>query len=467
MQLAGKTAQVSLIDPNQLSPTFNVEQQLQAYYGFKSTLDTSHYDIDGHSQDVALAVRELQSSGIPQSSWVNNHLVYTHGYGVVAAPTTEVNPKTQNPVFLDGGMPPSQQIPVTRPQIYFGQGFIASSYSIVGQPAGSTQKLEFDHPGGNGQSASTHTTYQGHGGIPIGSTLRRLLFAMQMHSPNIVFSSELNSASQLLTVRNPRARVAKVAPWLTLDGDVYPAVVNGAIKWIVDGYTTSSNYPNSQLVNLHTAAATTLTANGASVSPPNRQVNYLQNSVKAVVDAYTGQVSLYEWNQPQHPDPLLRTWESVFPGLVQPQSSIPPALLSQLRYPTDQFNVQRYLLAKYHVPSRPTSTAGTTSGRCRPIRPSRPPTASTRSLRQCVERPAAVEVHLDVPRRLRRPALFAVQPDGDAQRAPAGRIRLRQLPSPGRATGSSRCWSSRRAREGSRRRRCRTTSSPTPTSPRR
>ncbi len=134
MQLAGKTAQVSLIDPNQLSPTFNVEQQLQAYYGFKSTLDISHYDIDGKSQDVALAVRELQSSGIPQSSWVNNHLVYTHGYGVVAAPTTEVDPKTQNPVFLDGGMPPSQQIPVTRPQIYFGQGFVASSYSIVGQP---------------------------------------------------------------------------------------------------------------------------------------------------------------------------------------------------------------------------------------------------------------------------------------------------------------------------------------------
>ncbi len=349
VQLATKTAQVSLIDPNQLSPTFNVKQQLQAYYGFKSTLDIGHYDINGHPQDVALAVRELRTNGIPHQTWVNNHLVYTHGYGIVAAPTTEVDPGTESPVFLDGGMPPGQQIPVARPQVYFGQGFGASSYSIVGQPAGSHRNLEFDHPGGNGSSASAHTTYQGDGGIPIGSTLRRLMFAVQLHDPNIFFSSELNGASQLLMVRNPRARVAKVAPWLTLDGDVYPAVVGGRIDWIVDGYTTSAAYPDSQLVNLHTASKTTLTANGASVAQPNTQVNYLQNSVKAVVDAYTGKVTLYAWNQKQHLDPLLTAWESAFPGLVEPQSSIPSALLPQLRYPTDLFNVQRSLLAKYHV----------------------------------------------------------------------------------------------------------------------
>lgn len=346
--LATKTAQISLIDANQLSPTFNVEQQLQAYYGFKSTLDIGHYEINGRSQDVDLAVRELQTSGIPHPSWVNNHLVYTHGYGIVAAPTTHVDPNTESPVFLDGGMPPSQQIRVTRPQVYFGQAF-GSSYSIVGQPAGSHSELEFDHPGSNGSSTSAHTTYRGHGGIPIGSTLRRLLFAVQLRDPNVLFSSELNSASQLLMVRNPRARVAKVAPWLTLDGDVYPAVVNGEIKWIVDGYTTSNTYPDSQLVNLRRASQTTLTANGASVAQPNAQVNYLHNSVKAVVDAYTGKVTLYEWNQKQHPDPLLKAWESVFPGLVKPQSNIPSALLPELRYPTDLFNVQRYLLAKYHV----------------------------------------------------------------------------------------------------------------------
>ena len=349
LRLSGTTAQTSLIDPNELSPTFNVKQQLQAYYGFKSTLDIGNYDIGGKQQDVALAVRALNPKGIPHPSWVNNHLVYTHGYGIVAAPTTEVDPKTESPVFLDGGIPAGQQIPVTRPQIYFGQSFGASSYSIVGRPAGSHQNLEFDHPGGDGSATSAHTTYRGHGGIPVGSALRRLLFAVRLHDPNILFSSELNSASQLLMVRDPRTRVAQVAPWLTLDGDEYPAVVNGHVDWIVDGYTTSATYPDSQLVNLHTATTTTLTTNGATVAQPSRKVNYLQNSVKAVVDAYTGKVTLYAWNQQQHRDPLLSAWESVFPGLVRPQSSIPSALLDQLRYPTDLFNVQRYLLTKYHV----------------------------------------------------------------------------------------------------------------------
>ena len=200
--LAKQTAQTPVIDPNQLSPTFNVEQQLQAYYGFKSTLDISRYTIDGQSQDVALAVRELQTSGIPKPSWVNSHLVYTHGYGIVAAPTTKVDPATESPIYLDGGIPPSQEIPVTRPQVYFGQAF-GSSYSIVGQPAGSKHKLEFDHPGGSGSTGSAYTTYRGHGGVPIGSTLRRLLFAIQLHDPNIFFSSELNDASQLLMLRSP------------------------------------------------------------------------------------------------------------------------------------------------------------------------------------------------------------------------------------------------------------------------
>jgi uncharacterized membrane protein (UPF0182 family) len=349
VQLARQTAQISLNDPNQLSPTFTVQQQLQAYYNFKSTLDVSNYDIGGRSQDVDIAVRELQSGGIPQGSWVNQHLVYTHGYGIVAAPTTVVDPTTQTPIYLDGGMPPGRQIPVTRPQVYFGQGFSPSSYAVVGQPAGDHLKMEFDHPGGQGSSHSARTTFEGVGGIPIGSFWRRLLFAVQLHTPNIFFSSEINSASQLLMVRNPRARVAKVAPWLTLDGDVYPAIVAGRLKWIVDGYTTSSNYPESQLVNLKSATTTTYTTNGATVAQPSTGVNYMQNSVKAVVDAYSGQVSLFEWNQQQHPDPLLQAWESAFPGLVKPQSSIPAALLPHLRYPADLFNVQRLLLAKYRV----------------------------------------------------------------------------------------------------------------------
>ncbi|MGN6780656.1 MAG: UPF0182 family protein, partial [Marmoricola sp.] len=345
---AAHAAQIRVLDPNRLSPTFNVKQELQAYYGFKSTLDIDHYDLGGRPRDVALAVRELEIGGIPQNSWVNNHLVYTHGYGVVAAPTDEMDPRTESPYFLDGGVPPAQQIPLTQPDVYFGQ--MSPSYSIVGEPAGSHRHLEFDHPGGRG-AAPAHTTYAGGGGIPIGSTWRRMLFAWRLGSPNVLFSADVNKASQLLMIRNPRARVAQVAPWLTLDGDTYPAVVDGRIQWIVDGYTSSSTYPDSQLVNLGHATRTTLTTQGATVGQPNTQVNYLRNSVKAVVDAYTGKVTLYEWDQNEAPDPLLKTWESVFPGLVQPQSTMPAALVPHLRYPQDLFDVQRTLLAQYHVGS--------------------------------------------------------------------------------------------------------------------
>jgi uncharacterized membrane protein (UPF0182 family) len=344
---AQRTAQIRLLDPNQLTPTFNVEQAKQAYYQFKSTLDIDHYPVQDRDQDVAIAVRELNLSGIPRQTWANKHLVYTHGYGVVAAPTDRMDEKTGTPAFVNGGLPPQDAIPVDQPRIYFGQS--SPSYSIVGEPKGSTKNLEFDYPGTSGTSQAAHTTYAGGGGVPIGTTFDRFLYAVKLHDPNILFSSDVNSASRLLTVRNPRARVAKVAPWLTLDGDVYPALVDGRVQWVVDGYTSTSNYPYSQEVNLHNATTSSLTKTGSTVVQPSTSVNYMQNSVKAVVDAYTGKVSLYEWNQDNQPDPILQTWESAFPGLVQKQSAIPQDLLPHLRYPQDLFNVQRALLTNYHV----------------------------------------------------------------------------------------------------------------------
>ncbi len=343
---AGTTAQIRLLDPARLSPTFNVKQQLQAYYGFKTTLDIDRYPLDGTSRDVAIAVRELSLSGVSRPTWANNHLVYTHGYGVVAAPTDALDSTTEVPEFLDGGMPPGQQIPVTQPDVYFGQN--SPSYSIVGRPSGSTQNLEFDHPATDG-TAAVHTTYDGGGGVAVGSLGRRLLYAIREHSLNILFSKQVNSGSRILTVRDPRARVAQVAPWLTLDGDVYPAVVDGTIQWVVDGYTSTSNYPESQEVNLRQATASTLSQSGSVVRQPGRSVNYLRNSVKATVDAYTGAVTLYEWDQDALPDPLLETWEAAFPGLVKPQSDMPADLLEHLRYPQDLFDVQRQLLTQYHV----------------------------------------------------------------------------------------------------------------------
>jgi uncharacterized membrane protein (UPF0182 family) len=336
--------QIRVLDPNQLSPTFNVKQQVEAYYRFKSTLDIDHYALGGTDRNLAVAVRELNLSGISRSTWTNNHMVYTHGYGVVAAPTDKLSSKTGTPIFVNGGLPAKNKIPVTTPQIYFGQN--SPSYSIVGEPKGSSKNLEFDYPSSNG---AARTTYAGGGGVPIGSRLDRLLYAVKLHDPNIFFSSEINGSSKLLTIRNPRTRVAQVAPWLTLDGDVYPAMVGGHVDWVVDGYTASANYPASQQVNLKTATTSSLTRTGSTVVQPNTSVNYLHNSVKAVVDAYTGRVTLYSWNQAAEPDPLLQAWERAFPGLVQPESSIPADLLPHLRYPQDLFNVQRSLLTNYHV----------------------------------------------------------------------------------------------------------------------
>jgi uncharacterized membrane protein (UPF0182 family) len=341
---AVRTAQIRLLDPNKLTPTFNNKQEIAAFYQFKSPLDIGHYPLGARDQDVAIAARELNLSGISRNSWSNKHLIYTHGYGVVAAPTDRMG---ETPTFINGDLPPVNQIPVKVPQIYFGQH--SPSYSIVGQPAGSTENVEFDHPSTNGGSNGVHNTYQGKGGVPIGSRLTRLLYAVQLRDPNIFFSSGINSGSQLLTVRDPRARVGKVAPWLTLDGDVYPALVDGRVQWVVDGYTSSATYPDSQRINLHQATSNSLTNATGIASQPNKVVNYLHNSVKAVVDAYTGQVTLYEWNQGKQPDPLLETWESAFPGLVKPESDIPSAVLPHLRYPQDLFDVQRSLLSQYHV----------------------------------------------------------------------------------------------------------------------
>ena len=341
-----RTAQVRLLDPNVVSPTYNVKQALQSFYQFKSTIDMGTYPLGAGSQDVGIAARELNLQGIPRGSWVNRHLVYTHGYGVVAAPTNQVD-AAGTPTFVNGGLPPQNAIPVDQPRIYFGQN--SPGYSIVGQPPGSTEQVEFDHPNPGGGQRGARTTYDGGGGIPIGSRLDRLVYAIQLRDPNIFFSAGVNSGSQLLTVRNPRARVAQVAPWLTLDGDVYPAIVGGHVEWVVDGYTTSNNYPNSQRTNLRQATSSPLTTSGSNVQQPNINLNYMRNSVKAVVDAYTGQVSLYAWDQADHPDPLLESWESAFPDLVKPQSEIPADLLPHLRYPQNLFDVQRTLLTRYHV----------------------------------------------------------------------------------------------------------------------
>ncbi|MCI1890239.1 MAG: UPF0182 family protein [Bifidobacterium crudilactis] len=344
-QDAETTAQIRLLDPQVVSPTFRQLQQSKQYYNFEDTLAVDKYDIDGTSQDTVIGARELNLAGNDNRNWVNDHTVYTHGYGVVAAYGNKVTADGQ-PEFFEQGIPTQGKLTDSEhyePRIYFSPN--APEYSIVGASKG-TKAWEFDYPTG---SEGATNTFNGNGGPSVGNLASRLLYAIRFNSDQILFSDRVTADSQILYDRSPKERVAKVAPYLTLDGRVYPAVVNGRVKWIVDGYTTSSNYPYSQTVDLgsSTQDSTTKTSNTIQ-SLGSQNVNYMRNSVKATVDAYDGSVDLYAWDPS---DPVLKAWQQVFPQQYKPVSQISGDLMSHLRYPESMFKVQRQLLAKYHVSS--------------------------------------------------------------------------------------------------------------------
>lgn len=342
---AETTAQIRLLDPQVVSPTFKQLQQSKQYYTFADTLAVDKYDIDGSSQDTVIAARELNLDGLDNSNWVNDHTVYTHGYGVVAAYGNKVTPDGQ-PMFFESGVPTQGKLTDSEhyePRIYFSPN--TQQYSIVGAPQG-TQPWEFDYP--KGSNGATNT-FNGNGGPSVGNLFSRLLYSIRFGSDQILFSDRVTSNSQILYDRSPRERVAKVAPYLTLDGRVYPAVVDGRVKWIVDGYTTSDAYPYSQMTDLGSATQDSTTTTSNTVHGLGSQnANYIRNSVKATVDAYDGSVTLYAWD---NSDPVLKAWESIFPGQYHPLSEISGDLMSHLRYPESLFKVQRQLLAKYHVNS--------------------------------------------------------------------------------------------------------------------
>lgn len=337
-----------LLDPTLIAPAFEQLQQVRGYYTMPATLDVDRYQLAKGKppQDIIIAARELRLDGLQptQRNWANDHTAYTHGYGVVAARGNERGAQGA-PVWVEKDIPPigdfKFRIP---PRIYFGE--FSPDYSIVGRPKGAAP-IEVDIPRGDGGGSAsvTQNTYGGTGGVPVGSLFAKSLYAFKFAEPNIILSSRVNSASRILYERHPRDRVQKVAPWLTIDGDPYPAVVDGRVVWIVDGYTTSNSYPYSQHRSLRDATADTLTRGALAVLPTD-QVNYMRNSVKAVVDAYDGSVQLYQWDKS---DPVLKTWMKVFPGVVKPRSAISKPLLEHLRYPVDLFKVQRDVLREYHV----------------------------------------------------------------------------------------------------------------------
>ena len=336
---------VRLLDPAVVSPTYQQLQQIKGFYKFANPLDIDRYpDPADHGQlrDTIVAVREIDGPPTGQNNWINTHLVYTHGYGFVAAPGNQVDEANEGaPAFTEKDIPPTGPLGVTQPRVYFGER--SPSYSIVGGPG----DRELDYPDDKSPTGQHNNTYTGKGGVPIGGLFNRTLYALRFKEKNLLLSGAIGKDSRILYDRSPRERVQKAAPWLKVDGNPYPAVVDGHIKWIVDAYTTADDYPYSQRTSLGDATRDTNTESRVSVAAQAKdQINYIRNSVKATVDAYDGTVQLYAWDPT---DPVLKTWMKAFPGTVQPRSAIPPDLLPHFRYPEDLFKVQRQILARYHV----------------------------------------------------------------------------------------------------------------------
>ncbi|MEV4688763.1 UPF0182 family protein [Microbacterium sp. LWH3-1.2] len=340
---AAATAQLRVMDPAIISPNVRQLEQYRGYYQFADPLDVDRYDIDGVSQDTIVSVRELDLNELGNAAdWQNSAVVYTHGYGLVAA---KGNDRTNegDPVFLERGIPAAGFLSDQedfQPRVYFGE--YSPPYSIVGAPDGA-DPVELDYPSGEDGAGETKTTFEGSGGPSLGSVFNRLIYALKFQAEQILFSDYVNEDSQILYDRNPRDRVQKVAPYLTLDNDAYPSVVDGRIVWIIDGYTLSANYPYSSTVSLTSAISD-------SSNPAPRfaldDINYIRNSVKATVDAYDGSVKLYAWDEN---DPVLQSWQKVYPTTIEPISEMSADLISHVRYPTDLFKVQRTILGVYHV----------------------------------------------------------------------------------------------------------------------
>lgn len=333
---AETTANIRILDPTKVSPTFAQLERVRQYYRFNAHLDVDRYALDGSTQDTVLALRELNLD--PSASWYTNTLVYTHGYGVVAAYGNQRDASGE-PEFLESGIPSTGELGEYEPRIYFGE--YSPTYSIVGAPEGEAPDIEIDYP--RGSETNARTTFTGDGGPVLNGLFTRLVYALKFQAEEILLTEEVNDSSQILYDRDPMTRVEKVAPYLTIDNDPYPAVIDGRIMWIVDGYTTSASYPYSQLQSLSDAI---VDSNTLPEPFAIDDINYIRNSVKATVDAYDGTVTLYAWDEE---DPILKTWQKVYPGTITPRSEMSEELLAHVRYPADLFKVQRTILSTFHV----------------------------------------------------------------------------------------------------------------------
>jgi len=321
------TSNIRLLDPTIVAPAFTQFQQGKNFYYFPDQLAIDRYNgPDGNLRDFVVAARELNTvRGVANDPNQNG------GYPEFLASVVGANGSVVQP----------GPAPLDQPRIYYGPVIsnTAADYAIVGKN-GNDREYDYET-----NTETKNYTYGGTGGVPVGNWLARTLFAAKFAERNFLFSDVIGPNSKILFNRDPTARVEAVAPWLTTDTGVYPAIVNKRMVWIVDGYTTLDNFPYSELTSLSSATADSNEV-GLNRLPLDKQVNYIRNSVKATVDAYDGTVTLYAQDEK---DPVLQAWMNVFPGTVKPKSDISPELQEHLRYPEDLFKVQRALLAKYHV----------------------------------------------------------------------------------------------------------------------
>ena len=327
---------VRLWDPELTDPTYEKLQDIRSYYEFQ-TLALDRYDIDGQLTPVVVGVRQINDQDLPAQGWVNTHLEYTHGYGFMASPANQATASGQ-PVFAIQNVPPvsAPGLPtVNQPSVYYGLNNDGTQPDYV---IADTKQAEIDYQLASGTNVETH--YSGTGGVELNSFGRRLAFALRFGDLNLLISNLITPHSRVLFETNIQQAAAKAAPFLSLDSDPYPVLAGGQIYWVQDAYTTTDNYPYAQ--NADTSAL-------ASNSGLNQTFNYVRNSVKIVVNAYTGAMTFYDMTGPGNRDPILKTWEKAFPGMFTPASKMPADLRTHLRYPEDIFTVQAAALGRYHI----------------------------------------------------------------------------------------------------------------------
>ncbi len=316
---AGTIENVRLWDYQPLLQTFAQIQEIRTYYDF-TAVDNDRYVIDGRYRQVMLSARELNTENMPNRSWVNERLFFTHGYGLTLGPVNQVTTEGL-PVLFIRDLPPvsTTDLKIDEPSIYFGE--LSSNYVLV-----KTRQPEFHYPRGDD---NVTTTYTGTGGVPIGSFWRRALFALRFASTDILFTNQLTAASRILYHRRISERVNLIAPFLQFDSDPYPVVSAGRLYWIQDAYTTSENYPYSTPAMMRSGP-----------------VNYIRNSVKIVIDAYNGTMWFY---LAEPDDPIALTISRIFPGMLHPLSEMPHGLREHVRYPEDIFKVQTAIFTTFHM----------------------------------------------------------------------------------------------------------------------